>query len=188
MFSLPYSKGGSIDPDGFIDADGTIYVTYKIDGNSIGNGGNCGNSVKPIVPTPIMLQKMKKDGVTPDGAPVQILDRSDVDGPLVEAPSLVRTSEGVYVLFFSSNCYAGSLYDVSYATATNIKGPYKKAQAPNAPLMVTGKPFGQLYSPGGADVTPDGTKLVFHADLGTSASTRQMYTANIKISGHVVTI
>jgi len=135
-----------------------------------------------------MLQKMNSNGVTPDGSPIQILDRSDADGPLIEAPSLVRTSQGVYVLFFSSNCYAGPFYDISYATATNVRGPYTKAQAPNAPLLVTGSPYGQLYSPGGADVSPDGTKLVFHADLGTNANTRQMYTANIKINGHVVTI
>lgn len=36
-----------------------------------------------------MLQALESDGVTPNGDPVQILDRSDADGPLIEAPDLV---------------------------------------------------------------------------------------------------
>lgn len=117
--------------------------------------------------------------------PYSVLDRSDIDGPLVEAPSLVKVN-GVYVLFFSSNCYSGSLYDTSYATATNIKGPYTKAQAPYAPLLQTGTPYPQLYSPGGLDVGPDGVNVVFHADLGTTADTRQMYVGQIAVTGNTV--
>lgn len=132
-----------------------------------------------------MIQRMSANGLNAVGSPTQILDRGTADGPLVEAPSLVRSAGGVYVLFFSSNCYAGALYDISYATASSVAGPYTKS---SAPLLTTGSPYGQLYSPGGADVARDGTKLVFHADLGTSANTRQMYTAAITISGTKVTI
>lgn len=114
-----------------------------------------------------------------------VLDRGDADGPLVEAPSLVKVN-GVYILFFSSNCYAGSLYDTSYATATNIKGPYTKAQAPDAPLLQTGKPYSQLFSPGGLDVGVDGVNVMFHADLGTTADTRQAYVGQIKVTGKTV--
>jgi hypothetical protein len=49
--------GGAIDPSGFTDQDGTHYVGYKIDGNSVGHGGSCGNTVAPIVPTPMMQQQ-----------------------------------------------------------------------------------------------------------------------------------
>ncbi|KAK0467986.1 Arabinanase/levansucrase/invertase [Desarmillaria tabescens] len=179
------SEGGAIDPAGFTDADGSLYVVYKVDGNHIGHGGNCNNGVEPIVPTPIMIQRMQADGITPTGNATQILDRGQYDGPLIEAPSLVRSAEGIYVLFFSSNCYDGGLYDTSYATASNVLGPYTKS---SSPLFVTGDPFSNLYSPEGADVTTDGTKLVFHADLGTSAATRQMYTAEISINGTKVSI
>lgn len=117
--------------------------------------------------------------------PITVLDRDSADGPLVEAPSLVKVN-GVYVLFFSSNCYSGGLYDTSYATATNIKGPYTKAQAPNAPLLQTGTPYKQLYSPGGLDVGPGGVNVVFHADLGTTANTRQMWVGQIEITGDTV--
>jgi len=68
-------RGGSIDPAGFVDTDGTIYVVWKIDGNNIGHGGNCNNGVEPIEPTPIMMQRMAADGVNPDGDAFQILDR-----------------------------------------------------------------------------------------------------------------
>jgi hypothetical protein len=161
-------------------------MLWKVDGNNIGHGGNCNNGVAPLVPTPIMIQKMTAAGTAfaSGSSAVQLLDRDDNDGPLIEAPSMARTAAGVYVLFFSSNCYAGSLYDVAYATATSVTGPFTKGPW----LMVTGNPFAQLYSPGGADVAPDGTKLVFHADLGTTVDTRQMWTAHISISGKTVTI
>lgn len=40
----PLSQGGAIDASGYYDqATGNRYITYKIDGNSIGYGGACGN-------------------------------------------------------------------------------------------------------------------------------------------------
>ena len=181
-------QGGAIDPAGFSDSDGSRYVVYKVDGNNIGHGGSCNNGVQPIVPTPIMLQQVGSDGTTPIGSAIQILDRDDNDGPLIEAPSLVLHS-GTYVLFFSSNCYSSSYYDVSYATSTNgVRGPYTKAQYPVAPLLVTGSDNGKLYSPGGLSVAPNGVNVVFHADLGTTADTRQMWAGQISISGQAVTI
>ena len=182
------SQGGAIDPAGFLDADGTRYVVYKVDGNSIGHGGNCGNGVDPIVPTPIMLQQVSADGVTPVGSPQQILDRSDADGPLVEAPSLTRVQDSssaggwLYILFFSSNCYSGSQYDTSYATSSNgIKNGGQDYTKSSAPLLVTGSDNGALFSPGGLTVGPDASKVVFHADLGQTADTRQMWVGQISI-------
>lgn len=132
-----------------------------------------------------MLQRVDQGGYSLVGTAVQILDRSDADGPLVEAPSLVCSADGVYVLFFSSNCYSGSLYDVGYATAQQVAGPYTKS---SAPLLITGD-GPNLLAPGGADVSTDGTKLVFHADVGgNGAQTRGMYTAEIQIQGTSVSI
>jgi beta-xylosidase len=84
------SEGGAIDAQPFRDHDGTFYLLYKIDGNNIGSGGECGNSVPPLQNTPIMLQRLKSDAMTLDGPPVQVLDREAEDGPLVEAPMLVQ--------------------------------------------------------------------------------------------------
>lgn len=183
-FACPLDQGGAIDPGGFADADGSLYVVYKIDANSLGGGGTCGNGDEARG-TPIMLQALEADGITPRGDPVQILDRDANDGPLIEAPKLVL-HEGTYVLFFSSNCFNGPDYDTSYATASAIKGPYTKAASP---LLVSGGNNGALHSPGGASVNPDGTKMLFHSDATAGdASVRQMWAAGIKIDGTVVSI
>lgn len=183
---------------------------YKIDGNSIGNGGSCGNTVDPIVPTPIMLQQVQSDGVTAVGNPQQILVNGEYDGPLVEAPSLSRiadpTSAGgqLYILFFSSNCYRSAIishgplaklmscssnstsyYDVSYAYSTNgiFNGgnDYTKS---TSPLMVTGADNNQLYAPGGLasplDLGQTG-QVLWHADLDQSSDTRQLWGGNVAV-------
>lgn len=157
----PNTLGGAIDPDGFLDeSTGKRYVVYKVDGNSIGHGGSCMNTVEPIVPTPLMLQEVGADGITPIGGAVQILDRDDLDGPLIEAPALHRSAEGVYFLFFSSNCFTTPKYDVSYATATNIYGPYTKS---TRPLLVTSD--ADLTGPGGMDIIKGGDFIVFHGHM-----------------------
>lgn len=176
----PRSQGGAIDASAYQDVDGTWYIVYKIDGNAIGNGGSCGNTVAPIVPTPIMIQKMQADGVTPNGSPVQILDRSDADGPLIEAPNLILVN-GVYFVFFSSNCYTSSYYDTSYATASSVMGPYTKS---SAPLLQTNNPYG-VTSPGSAQATKDGSKLLFHANC---AAGRCLYETALTYSGTTISV
>ena len=155
------TKGGAIDPDGFHDlSTNKRYVVYKTDGNSIGHGGTCSNSVAPIVPTPLMLQEVGPDGISLVGDAVQILDRDNLDGPLIEAPSLHRSDEGIYFLFFSSNCFTTPKYDVSYATATNIWGPYTKS---GRPLLITSD--AGLVGPGGLDIIKGGDLVVFHGHM-----------------------
>lgn len=67
-----------IDISGFEAPGGSLYVTWKVDGNSIGSSH-----------TPIRLQHVGADGYTVDGDVYQLIDRDAADGPLVEAPSLV---------------------------------------------------------------------------------------------------
>jgi beta-xylosidase len=159
--ACPLDQGGAIDSAAFKDVNGTQYLLYKIDGNSIGHGGVCGNTNAPIVSTPIMLQRLADNGTTAIGKPFKLLDRGTGDGPLIEAPSLMRTSDGKYVLFYSSNCFTTSKYDVAYAFADNLTGPYVK----RGRMMVTGT--NNLYSPGGQAVAADGKHMMFHAgDVG----------------------
>ena len=156
------AEGGAIDPDGFLDeSTGKRYVVYKVDGNSIGHGGSCSNTIEPIVPTPLMLQEVDpKDGITLIGRAVQILDRDELDGPLIEAPALHRSAEGIYFLFFSSNCFTTPKYDVSFATAMNIYGLYTKS---SRPLLVTSD--ADLTGPGGMDILKGGDLIVFHGHM-----------------------
>ncbi len=182
--ACPLATGGAIDPAGFIDADGKVYIVYKIDGNSLGGGGPCGNADRSH-DTPLMLQEVSAtNGYTPINPPTPLLHPGPGDGPLIEAPSLVRSAEGTYVLFFSSNCYNTEFYDTSYATSASVGGPYIKAASP---LLVTGTRG--LLSPGGADVLGDGSRIVFHADVNSGdASVRRAYTSRIQISGTTVSL
>lgn len=180
-FNCDLTVGGSIDPSGFLDADGTRYVMYKVDGNSLGHGGSCGNGVAPLVSTPIMLQQVEADGITKVGDPIQILDRTDADGPLVEAPTIMRTTAGEYVLFFSSGCFTEPTYNVNTAMATNVTGPYTRS---TAPLVSTDDSFG-LTAPGGATPLHDGSGIVFHADC---ADGRCMYESRVAVQNSQVVL
>lgn len=178
--ACPRKHGGAIDPSPFRDADGKMYVVFKGDGNSVGHGGYCGNSIKPLVSVPIILQELGNDGITTVGDPVTILDIDKSDGPLVEAPDIIRLDDGTYYLFFSSHCFSSLGYDVKYAHAKSLKGPYTRAARP---LLQTGD-FG-LEAPGGATVSRDGSKIVFHANC---EKWRCMYAAAIDIRSNNNTV
>jgi beta-xylosidase len=171
-------SGGAIDASGFKDTDGSIYIVYKIDGNSLSPGGPCGNPGPDYRPTPIMLVPVQSDGVTPSGPAIQVLDRDANDGPLIEAPSLVRMGDGTYTIFFSSNCWDTTYYDVTWASAPTVTGPYTKY----GPLLVTSS--GGLTAPGGATASSDGQHLVFHANLPSGG--RAMYGTLISGSGSAI--
>ncbi|KKZ65766.1 hypothetical protein EMCG_08415 [[Emmonsia] crescens] len=179
-FACHMEKGGSIDPAGFLDKDASRWLVYKVDGNNIGNGGDCGNSIPPLAPTPIYLQKVAGDAVTKIGDPITILDRDESDGPLIEAPSLILSSEGVYFLFYSSHCWTAPAYDVRYATSRSITGPYLKAAEP----LIKSGDYG-LKAPGGATVANNGERMLFHANCPAG---RCMYAANIEIKGETARI
>ncbi|PYH38201.1 glycoside hydrolase family 43 protein [Aspergillus neoniger CBS 115656] len=175
--SCRLDQGGSIDASGFLDKDGTRYVVFKVDGNSIGNGGDCNNGIAPLKPTPILLQKVDTDGFTPVGDAVQILDRDDSDGPLVEAPNLILHGD-TYFLFYSTHCYTDEKYDVRWATATEITGPYTKT----GKQLVKSGDWG-LVSPGGGTVCGCGDRMLFHGFCKEGDSRRCMYAAEVRIQG-----
>ena len=110
-------------------------MAYKVDGNNHGHGGICRNTVPPLVDTPILPQRLAEDAITPVGPPVDIMDRTRDDSPLVEAPAIVRSDKGVYFLSFSSGCTRIPSYGLKYATSTKINGSYKRA---SRPLLMTG--------------------------------------------------
>lgn len=163
----PNVQGGAIDASAFIDfSTGKRYITYKIDGNSLGHGGSCSNTVVPLRNTPLMLQGVEHDGITLAGEPVQLLDRDASDGPLIEAPSLIQSREGIYFLFYSSHCFSTSAYTVKYATSTTLTGPYLRA---SQTFLATSSGTVNLVGPGGLHILPstDGEDhvIVFHGHM-----------------------
>ena len=183
----PLNRGGAIDPEGFKDVDGTRYILYKIDGNSINQPDESLN------PTPIMLQRVGINGYVKLGQPHQLLDRTDEDGPLIEAPAIGRyqtgsDKEAVYVLFYSSNVFDTENYDVSYATSNSIGGPFKRSENR---LLQSGDDNGTLSGPGGLDVGVNSKEVVFHSMAPGSnhkGLVRNMWTAEITVDGNTVTI
>lgn len=173
-----FANGGAIDASGYYNAaDNTRWVVYKVDGNAVGHGGVCNNGVPPIKSTPILLQQVNvNDGRTKIGSPMQLITNGRADGPVVEAPSLTKMGER-YVLFFSSNCYNTPLYDVSYAIANSLKGPYTKY----GPLFVTGS--GGMTAPGGLDVAVNGDHAMWHANYGKG---RASFTGLLSLSGNTI--
>ncbi|KAL4959285.1 glycoside hydrolase family 43 protein [Aspergillus stella-maris] len=175
-WACPLEKGGAIDAAGFQDDDGTLYVTYKIDGSALNTGGS------EFHPTPLVLQEVKADGFTRVGDTVTLLDRTDEDGPLIEAPAIVK-ADGFYYLFYSSHLFDSPDYDSKYATAPSVTGPYTRVGrvlAPGDPSNV-----GPLSGPGGADITEDGTKFVFHANRNNQDPTggRALYITRVSLAG-----
>ncbi|GKT49161.1 putative arabinogalactan endo-beta-1,4-galactanase A [Colletotrichum spaethianum] len=180
----PFDQGGAIDAAGYFDEPTKKrYVVYKVDGNNVGNGGDCNNGVPPLVDTPIMLQEVEADGISKVGDPVQILGRTDADGPLVEAPNLIRTSDGLYILFFSSFCFNSDKYNVNYATSKSLKGPYQRA---SRMLLKTGD-F-NLTAPGGATSVVGGGQMVFHGNCPKTSPQRCMYQTEYSVTGRDVII
>lgn len=164
-WNCDHDLGGSIDPAGFFDeATGKMYVTYKIDGNALGNGGSCNNGIPPINNTPLMLQEVDaEDGSTKIGDAIEIMGLVEADGPVIEAPNIVEI-DGTYVLFFSSGCYDGDGYSTKYAWADSVTGPYTRATE----TLLQSPDLG-LRGPGGATSTEEGLKfLALHGYCGDS--------------------
>jgi beta-xylosidase len=148
-FVCQQNLGGSIDPATFVDDDGSHYLLWKLDANSVGGQAA------------IYIQKLSADGLSLEGEPTRLITAGQVwEGVLVEGPTLWK-HDGRYYLFYSANDYASRRYATGYAVADNVLGPYEKAKEP---LLATSLPAG-VIGPGGQDVVvgPDGnTWIVFH--------------------------
>lgn len=185
--------GGAIDADGFNDpSTHRQYVIYKVDGNSVGNGGECANTVNPIAPTPLVLQEVSPDdGHSFIGQATTVLLNDPTDGPNIEAPTLTYdASSGTYILLYSSRCFTTAPYNIRYATSKSIYGPYTKQ--PNS-FLSTGGTSASVYIPGGIDVTKDGKLAVFHGDVNMgwfkndgSKRVRAMYAIDLSVSNGAI--
>lgn len=178
--------GGTIDPSVFRDADGSMYLLYKSDGNN------------PAVlqPSRIFVQRLAPDGLTLLGAPRQLLQNAlHWEWRVVESPAMVRTPAGRYVLFFSGNHFGWeadqrlSNYAVGYARCATVMGPCVKA-AENPILKSYDNAAGCLSGPGHQTLfEADGHSfLAFHAWAAApgcrrSDQSRNLYIAPLRWAG-----
>jgi len=119
-------EGGSIDASPFRDADGTLYLYWK-------NDGNCCS-----LPTYIYVQEMSPDGLSLVGEPTRLIRNEHAwEGHVIEAPTMWADhsagEDGRYTLFFSGNDYAGPPYAVGYARCESALGPCEAA--PENPIL-----------------------------------------------------
>lgn len=106
------TRGGSIDPDPFVDADGTAYLLWKSDDNALGRR------------TVLWAQRLRPDGRSFAGRPVKVLRQELAwQRPLVEAPSLVL-HDGTYHLLYSAGRWESPAYGVGHATGPGPTGPF----------------------------------------------------------------
>ena len=117
--------GGAIDPSPFRDDDGSLYLYWKNDGNSLGTK------------TKIWVQRLSPDGLRVVGPAFQTGEVNDAlwEGQVVEAPEMLE-HDGRYYLFYSGNDYASDSYAVGYATCTSAMGPC--VDAAENPILKTG--------------------------------------------------
>ncbi len=124
-----YALGGTIDANPFRDADGTLYLYYKSDGNHVDKG------------TVIWGQRLAGDGMSVIGEPVPLLrDDAAWEWQLVEAPAMVRVPAG-YRMFYSAAYYGWdpkerlSRYSTGYSTCAGPLGPC--TDAPENPVLAS---------------------------------------------------
>lgn len=151
-FVCQTEEGGTIDASPFRDADGTLYLYFKNDGNC------CGQF------TWLYGQQLTPDGRTLLGEPVRLIKNDQPwKAPLVEAPTM-WLQDGKYFLFYSGNYFESEGYSVGYATCESPLGPC--ADAEENPILasdMTEMPF--AMGPGHQTVFADEagqTWMVYH--------------------------
>lgn len=109
----------------------------------------------------------------------------------MEAPYIFKRGD-TYFLTYSTHITMNDSYDVQYATAKNLMGPYTRVRKP---LLKTSNEFGcKLIGPGGASFQRDGvdrnsTKIIFHGlTEEVTIEKRVVYTAYVQVDGDRLSI
>jgi GH43 family beta-xylosidase len=124
---------GSIDPQPFVDDDGTPWLVWKSEG------------VPGFAPTNIWARRLAPDGTSfaPGSSPVSLLVTSQGwEGNVIENPSMVRHRGQLY-LFYSGNERRSAAYAVGVATCASVLGPCRKLDT--NPIIASG---GNRLGPG----------------------------------------
>ncbi|MFN8037419.1 MAG: glycoside hydrolase family 43 protein [Acidimicrobiia bacterium] len=108
----------SIDPDPFVDPNGSVWLLWKTEPHGSGDR------------TWIRVQQMSADGTQMQGAPTALLAPGQAwEGSNVEAPAMLSVN-GAYLLMYSANAYYSSKYTTGYALCLTVTGPCLKAKLP----------------------------------------------------------
>lgn len=140
------SRGGSIDPDPFVDTDGRAYLVWKSEDNAFGRR------------TSLWVRELTVDGLGFSGRAVRLRrPAASWEDPLVEAPCLVRAGSRLHLLY-SVGRWESRGYGVGHAVGTSPTGPFRVSS--QAGPWLSGS-----HGPGGQSVVTDasgGLHLAYH--------------------------
>jgi beta-xylosidase len=153
--------GGPTPPDPFRDADRSLILYLK----------NDGNNPRFRQPTRIFAQRLTPDGLHVTGPPVPLLaNAAPWEGQVIEAPTMIRRGRA-YFLFFSANDYGWnpprqhlSPYAIGYARCSSAAGPCLAAS--ENPILRSGTGPGYCLSGPGHQAIFTATRrdfIAFHA-------------------------
>jgi beta-xylosidase len=160
--------GGTIDPHVFRDADGSLFLYYKNDGNAIGRR------------TEIFAQRLAADGLSLAGDAVALLANDAAwEAHVIESPTMARHGDR-YFLFFSANHFGWeehqrlSPYAMGFASCTGPMGPC--TDSPRNPILhsYNDRQAGCLSGPGHQALFEAAGRqfIVFHAHGATRGCRR----------------
>jgi len=128
--------GGSIDPQPFVDTNGTLYLYWKSNAN-------------PPSSASIWVAELSPDGTALMSGPEPVLGADQSWESTVESPDMVEEA-GSYVLFYSGGTWDSAGYGVGYADCAGPFGPCSKPQG--TPLLHSD---GVRLGPGGESLVED---------------------------------
>ncbi len=148
-------EGGSIDPEPFLDEDGS-YLLWKSDANALGQDAW------------LYSQRLSEDGRTLLDEPMRLIQRDqEWERPLIENPTMTQHG-GRYYLFYSANWWESGDYAVGYAVCDSPLGPCTKPQ--DGPILES---TGDHLGPGGASFFRDvegRLRVAYHAWLSPNTN------------------
>lgn len=106
-------RGGSIDPNPFVDTSGRAFLYWKSDDNALGR------------PTSLWGQELTPDGLSLVGPVLQVEQDRPWESPLIEGPSMVMDA-GTYYLFYGGNWWESASAAIGYAVCDTPLGPCAK--------------------------------------------------------------
>lgn len=110
-FICQKSLGGSIDPQVFVAPNGTPYLNWKSDNNSLNRA------------TSLYAQQLAANGLGLVGNVKKILTQSATwQGQVIEGPAMTYDN-GVYYLFYGANDWGSASSGIGYATCSGPLGP-----------------------------------------------------------------
>jgi GH43 family beta-xylosidase len=118
---------------------------------------------------------------------LQVNSQGHNDGNNLEGPYIFKRG-ATYFLAYSTHFSGDGTYDVQYATAKNVLGPYTRVKEP---LVKTTDAFGcKVVGPGGASFQRDAhgnedvVRMIFHGLTDAmDINKRMVYTVEVQVEG-----